>query len=74
MKYLVTDTEAECLSWLARIDRANGFTAPETWARPLALTGGRYAIAHPWGRVISPFGIPAPVTLTEDEFIKPENP
>jgi len=59
---------AEANAWLTKIDRANGYRAPEAWARVQGTRDGRFAFAHPWGRVITPHGMPDPCTLTENDF------
>lgn len=65
---LVTATEGECRAWLEKIDKANGWSAPETWSAVRQTLDGRWCIRHPVARCISPFDIPDPVELTDSDF------
>lgn len=70
MRSLVFNTQPEATEWVARIDTANGWTAPETWDVPRQLLDGRWGIADPYGdQFISPFGTGVfMAALTQDDF------
>ncbi len=76
--YLITDTEADALAWIARIDAANGWpdrAGSVTWAVPRQMVDGRWAFPHPWGpRFVTPFGAPPPVPLSREDFPQSEDP